>query len=41
MLSIYVLPMVMRPLDFLSNISKYVIGFLSYMIMMAVFTNVF
>ena len=41
MLSIYVLPMVMRPLDFLSNISKYLMGFLSYMIMQAIFTNVF
>ena len=41
MLSMYILPMVMRPLDFLQNYSKYMLGFTSYMLMMPIFTNVF
>jgi lysylphosphatidylglycerol synthetase-like protein (DUF2156 family) len=41
MLTIYVLPMVMRPLDFLSNFKHYICGFIAYMVMMPVFTNVF
>ena len=41
MLTIYVLPMVMRPLDFLSNFKSYSLGFMSYMMMMPIFTNVF
>ena len=41
MLSVYVLPMVMRPLDFLTNIKNYTLGFISYLAMMPVFTNVF
>jgi len=41
MLSMYILPMLMRPLDFLSNFKNYTLGFCSYMLMMPVFTNVF
>ena len=41
MLTIYVLPMVMRPIDFLKNMKKYLIGFFSFMILMPVFLNVF
>ena len=41
MLTIYVLPCFMRPLDFLSNFKSYAFGFISYMLMMPVFTNVF
>ena len=41
MLSIYVLPCVMRPLDFLANFKNYTLGFTAYMLMMPVFTNVF
>ena len=41
MLTIYVLPMFMRPLDFCENIKNYVVGFFSFMVMMPVFTNVF
>merc|ERR1712003_422305 len=40
MLSIYLLPMVMRPLDFIMNFKEYTMGFISYMLMMPVFTNV-
>jgi len=31
----------MRPLDYLSNFKNYTLGFISYMLMMPVFTNVF
>ena len=41
MLSMYILPMLMRPLDFLSNFKNYTMGFISYMMMMPVFTNIF
>ena len=41
MLSMYILPMIMRPLDFLQNFKSYTMGFLSYMVMMPVFTNIF
>jgi len=41
MLSVYLLPCVMRPLDYLSNFKNYTLGFISYMLMMPVFTNVF
>lgn len=41
MLSMYILPMVMRPIDFLQNFSKYMLGFVSYLLLMPVFTNVF
>jgi hypothetical protein len=41
MLTIYVLPCVMRPLDFITNFTKYTVGFVAYMVMMPVFTNVF
>jgi len=41
MLSMYILPMLMRPLDFLTNFKNYTLGFCSYMLMMPVFTNVF
>jgi len=41
MLTTYLIPFVMRPLDFLQNFKNYTLGFLSYMLMMPVFTNVF
>ena len=40
MLSIYCMPIIMRPLDFLTNFKNYTAGFISYMLMMPVFTNV-
>ena len=41
MLSMFILPCIMRPLDFLANIKSYTFGFLSYLVMMPVFTNLF
>ena len=41
MLSMYILPMILRPLDFLANFKNYTLGFVAYMVMMPVFTNVF
>ena len=41
MLSVYLLPCIMRPFDFLTNFKNYTLGFISYMLMMPVFTNVF
>ena len=41
MLTIYVLPCVLRPIDFITNFQKYTVGFIAYMVMMPVFTNVF
>lgn len=37
----YVLPILMRPLDFLSNLKKYCLGFLCYMLLLPVFTFMF
>jgi len=39
--SVYLMPMIMRPLDFLSNFSNYLVGFLTYLVMLPVFTVVF
>lgn len=41
MLSTYFLPIVLRPVDFVKNFSKYVIGFISYFLLMPMFLNVF
>jgi len=41
MLSIYLMPILMRPLDFLTNFKNYTLGFVAYMAMMPVFTMVF
>ena len=41
MLSMYIMPFIMRPLDYLANFKNYTFGFISYMLMMPVFTNVF
>jgi len=40
-LSIYAIPIVFRPLDFLANIAPYTVGLLSYIVMLPVFSNVF
>ena len=40
MLSIYLLPMILRPLDFLFNFKQYIIGLFSYIIMLPVFINI-
>jgi cellulose synthase/poly-beta-1,6-N-acetylglucosamine synthase-like glycosyltransferase len=41
MLVVYILPFLMRPLDFLKNAKKYIVGFISYMLLMPMFTNIF
>jgi len=41
MLSVYLVPIVMRPIDFLSNIGGYVIGLVAYILLIPMFVNVF
>lgn len=41
MLSVYTLPFLLRPIDFLTNFKKYTLGFLSFMLLMPMITNVF
>ena len=41
MLSIYVVPMIMRPVDFLGNMGGYLVGLLSYILLIPMFVNVF
>jgi hypothetical protein len=41
MLSVYMVPMIIRPIDFLSNFRGYVIGLLAYLMLIPMFTNVF
>lgn len=40
MLSIYLVPVLFRPIDFISNLQHYLLGFVSYMLMLPVFINV-
>jgi len=40
MLVVYTLPCIMRPLDFLANFTAYTVGFLSYLLLIPMFTNV-
>ena len=41
MLAVYVLPFVLRPVDFITNFSKYILGLISYLFLLPMFTNVF
>ena len=41
MLSIYVVPIIMRPVDFLSNMGGYLVGLVSYIVLIPMFVNVF
>ena len=41
MLSVYLLPFLLRPIDFLTNFKKYTLGFVSFMLLMPMITNVF
>ncbi len=41
MLSIYAIPMLFRPLDFLSNMGGYIIGLFAYILLIPMFVNVF
>lgn len=40
MLFVYVLPMIMRPADFLNNFTAYVVGMVTYVLMLPTFINV-
>ena len=41
MLSMYITPFLMRPIDAIQNWKPYCLGFLAYLLMMPVFTNIF
>jgi len=41
MLSIYAVPFIMRPIDFLSNMGGYTVGLVSYILLIPMFVNVF
>jgi len=41
MLSIYVVPMILRPIDFLSNLAGYIIGLITYLLLIPMYINVF
>ena len=41
MLSVYLVPIIMRPIDFLENFRGYVVGLLAYLCLIPMFTNVF
>ena len=40
MMGVYLIPMILRPLDFLSNFRLYMVGLFSYIFMMPTFINV-
>jgi len=40
MMLVFLLPMILRPLDFLSNARNYILGLFSYLFMMPTFINV-
>ena len=41
MLGVYILPFLLRPIDFFKNAGKYVMGLLAYLFLLPMFTNVF
>ena len=41
MLSIYLVPIVFRPIDFLQNFMSYMVGLFVYMLLIPMFSNVF
>ena len=40
MLGSFLMPMILRPLDFLSNFKHYIVGLISYLFMMPTFINI-
>jgi hypothetical protein len=40
MLSIYIIPIVLRPIDFMFNFAQYAIGLVSYFLLLPTFINV-
>ena len=41
MLSIYLIPMILRPVDFLSNLGGYIMGMFTYLLLIPMYINVF
>jgi len=41
MLAIYIVPFLMRPVDFLENFKGYTVGLLAYLLLIPMFTNIF
>jgi cellulose synthase/poly-beta-1,6-N-acetylglucosamine synthase-like glycosyltransferase len=40
MLSVYILPLLLRPLDFLANFRNYLVGMITYIILLPTFINI-
>ena len=40
MTSVYLIPILLRPIDFVQNIAKYIFGMLSYIFLMPTYSNV-
>ena len=41
MLSIYLVPMILRPIDFLNNFKGYIVGLIAYLLLIPMFSNIF
>ena len=41
MLSIYIVPMILRPIDFLENFKGYIVGLIAYLLLIPMFANIF
>ena len=41
MLLIYLVPMILRPIDFLENFKGYLVGLIAYLLLIPMFTNIF
>ena len=40
MMAVFLIPMILRPLDFLGNVRNYILGLFSYLFMMPTFINI-
>ena len=40
MMTVFILPMLLRPMDFINNVRGYVVGMLTYVIMLPLFINI-
>jgi chitin synthase len=40
MLSVYIIPMILRPIDFLKNFKSYIMGMIVYIFMIPTFVNI-
>ena len=41
MLAIYIVPFLFRPIDFLENFKGYMVGLVSYLVLIPMFSNIF